>query len=1214
MKKKIALLLAVVLVVAVFGLVVAACDSGGLSDDTLQVLLTEVSKYHRNDPKKTDANFSVIGKISTLTDDGEVEVDISWKSSSDKVTISSEMNGTGFYTVTIPDRTTLTEDLEYTLTATLVDAGGTEYKNSDGDVYSVSFERIVTKYNAETEIVDTLTTGNYKIIMRDEVNDKTWYAKGDISLGYYLAITDDKTDASVFTVTVDNGQYTIQVGGKYLEAYKSGSFVDLRLVDAPSTSNDVLPFTWNQLYKTFYIDNDGITQFLGVNYSTGTTTLYRKAIGASKIDYIAGDTNFPIHFVATDEQGGVDQSSKYGIKQATQYEADTDYYLGLYNTNFEKWYFFAGDMNNFYYEVSSNKDKAAVVVLEEQGDGFYIKVKSTGKYLTLGPRDGDYSKSTLSLDDTASTVWKYDETTKCFTTELTNGTNTYKFYLGNYGNNNELSGLATFYDGNYPALLGDIVAASEATTPDSQGGDVGGGDDGDESTFTFGAWTEGKEGEVYLQVTVDDVTYFVTGSMGDTYYLATSQDATKAGKFTVAVSGDGYTIKTPDNKFLEAIFKTNSSNASNPYIDIKLNSTQTDGCIWKWDATLKTFTMQGIGDFTSYTAYLGLFKQNGSLKRQSVGASSTYYVVDDNAANIGVTQFICQFGDLTVEGGSQGGDDGGDVDVPERPTDTVAVSIKSTDLQILDNSQDSAYNKYKGDQTVGDFTINIAGIMVNTMTKPADVGVVQFKNNDGTLKITGKFTTLYIVGYCTKVYSEKTFIVTVDGTAVAAEKYVGATETGDYADFQNSCYKITLLVTLDMSEAKEVVVKSNGGGAFYATEVTFFGEGGGSQGGGGGDVDPDPTPSDEPEHITGLTIEQFLGDQKPSAGYLAIYELEGVWVPTGNSGDKYGNGLLVDPETGKSIVIYGLADSVSACVWDSTTQKYTFTNPQKYQDLLTQMQPGDKIKVGGVWESGYGGELKAYFISREEVKANLIYEITTDIDAEKGSVSLSKESGFIYGDEVTVTVNVNEGVQIVDVKFNDEVVKAEADGKTFKVTVAVGPNKLVVTLAAEGEKVTKTITIDFTSKSTNLKDTIGFTANTAQPFEFGDDVTTLQLQGYNIKKASGADKDEYAYIMMNKSAKGSYVANTAAVPGYITKIEFVIPSGSSSKVTYYGTLSKTAVLEAQTTGTSLKGTGELITMEITATEEDQFSFFNFSTKDSSNNGQIAKIIITYVEA
>lgn len=192
MKKKIALLLAVVLVVATFGMVLAACDKGP-SADALQALLTEVNKYHRSDPTLTNSNFNLIGRISTITDEGEVEVNVSWKSSSDKITISSEMNGAGFYTVTIPDRTTLTEDLNYTLTATLVNAKGKEYKDADGKTYSVSFSRTVNKYDASEP--DAVITFNGTNVLEHGANFTDSYG----NLGYEY-VTWQENDITVKSV------------------------------------------------------------------------------------------------------------------------------------------------------------------------------------------------------------------------------------------------------------------------------------------------------------------------------------------------------------------------------------------------------------------------------------------------------------------------------------------------------------------------------------------------------------------------------------------------------------------------------------------------------------------------------------------------------------------------------------------------------------------------------------------------------------------------------------------------------------------------------------------------------------------------------------------------------------------------------------------------------------------------------------------------------
>lgn len=144
MKKKLALFLALVFALTIVGTVLVACNkTTALTDEQLTALIAGVRSYHKDDATVTNENFGVIGKATIDGEDGEIVVDVAWTSSSDLVTISSDISTTGFYQVTVPDRETLTEDLAYTLTATLVDESGNPYKNEAGETYSVSFKRTV---------------------------------------------------------------------------------------------------------------------------------------------------------------------------------------------------------------------------------------------------------------------------------------------------------------------------------------------------------------------------------------------------------------------------------------------------------------------------------------------------------------------------------------------------------------------------------------------------------------------------------------------------------------------------------------------------------------------------------------------------------------------------------------------------------------------------------------------------------------------------------------------------------------------------------------------------------------------------------------------------------------------------------------------------------------------------------------------------------------
>lgn len=155
-----------------------------------------------------------------------------------------------------------------------------------------------------------------------------------------------------------------------------------------------------------------------------------------------------------------------------------------------------------------------------------------------------------------------------------------------------------------------------------------------------------------------------------------------------------------------------------------------------------------------------------------------------------------------------------------------------------------------------------------------------------------------------------------------------------------------------------------------------------------------------------------------------------------------------------------------------------------------------------------------------------------------------------------------------------------------------------------GEKQAQTITVDFSSPKTGLRDIIGFSSTDKVDFTFAG----LSLQCLNCKKASSSTSSEYEFLMLNKG-NTTYLANTEAIGGYITKIEITIPSGSSGSAVYHVALSTASMLSNQTTGTTITISSE--DKSVSAKETDKYQFFNISITKAAN-GQIAKIIITYI--
>lgn len=180
MKKKIAIICCLVLVVASLLSVFVACDKGGLSDESLKALRANLYNQYKEDAAAQNESYKVLGEISGIDADGkEIKAGIVWTiEGTDKVTVSAEKDSNGNYTINVPDTATLSEDLSYTLTATLVDAQGNAYKNSEDAAYSVSFNRKAEKYVGPRAdaILSFDTTG--KITARGEEFTDQWGKKG----------------------------------------------------------------------------------------------------------------------------------------------------------------------------------------------------------------------------------------------------------------------------------------------------------------------------------------------------------------------------------------------------------------------------------------------------------------------------------------------------------------------------------------------------------------------------------------------------------------------------------------------------------------------------------------------------------------------------------------------------------------------------------------------------------------------------------------------------------------------------------------------------------------------------------------------------------------------------------------------------------------------------------------------------------------------------
>ena len=169
-----------------------------------------------------------------------------------------------------------------------------------------------------------------------------------------------------------------------------------------------------------------------------------------------------------------------------------------------------------------------------------------------------------------------------------------------------------------------------------------------QTAVVFTPITEAKTGTYKFGMLRDEWLY-ATGGM-DGYYLATTTNYEEAADFVISGNEtDGYTI-TANGKYLEIIPRTDGSKG----VNVVFNATQTEGKVWKWNDTIKSFTMVTTFNDTDDPAKTDEYFLGTQSNKTYKTISATY--ISNASSNV-----IAVYGQL-VAGGSTtpgGGDEGG---------------------------------------------------------------------------------------------------------------------------------------------------------------------------------------------------------------------------------------------------------------------------------------------------------------------------------------------------------------------------------------------------------------------------------------------------------------------------------------------------------------------------------------------------------------------------
>jgi len=310
----------------------------------------------------------------------------------------------------------------------------------------------------------------------------------------------------------------------------------------------------------------------------------------------------------------------------------------------------------------------------------------------------------------------------------------------------------------------------------------------------------------------------------------------------------------------------------------------------------------------------------------------------------------------------------------------------------------------------------------------------------------------------------------------------------------------------------------------------------------------------------------------------------------------------VSAEADKSEVVVGETATITAAInpnfMAATVGNITFESSDETKatvdenGVVTGVAAGDvviTVKAGG----------KSTTVSLKVVASVSQYTVTYSA-GENGTITSVKagetvvESGSkVDADtKITVTVEPAEGFKLASYTIGEGEADTSVAGKTsFELTITADT---IITVAFEAKSTElQTITLDFSAGYADIVST----ADASNVKEFvADGVTYSYL---NAQQNNG-------YLFLK--SKSGFIANKTAINGTIKKIEVTTTSGGSGSAMYYAQIFTEAKLEAHTDGTSQKGNG---TLTVESTEGG--SFFNIS-QVSSKNGQIAKIVIYYLEA
>ncbi len=477
------------------------------------------------------------------------------------------------------------------------------------------------------KVVETPETGKaYKFFLYQAKLDKNLYFAGTVSSSEYLETTDDATkavdvyleDASSVAEGAVRLYFMLEGEKQYIEIYKNSSNkIRHRIVAEPT-----MYYTYDETAKVYVATIDSKVYYTGTYNSFNT-------FSASETKYITGNNAANVgvsQFVAcfaTLAPAAQDVETK---EPPVEFEKPYKYFL--YQAKLEKALYFAGTVNSSGYLESTGDLNAAVDVYVEDASSvaegavrLYFMLEGEKQYIEIYKNSSNKIRHRIVAEPTM--YYTYDDTAKTYVATIDSKV----YYTGTYNSFDTFSASEIKYiTGNNAGNVGvSQFVAGFGTVVVKEVTPVAVPNPAMNKPYKY----------ALAQVKLEKVLYFA-GTVNSSGYLETTDDMAEAVDVILEDASsvaEGavrmYFMLEGEKQYIE-IYK-NSSNK------IRHRIVAEPTMYYTYDETAKVY----VATIDSKVYYTGTYNSFDTFS-----ASETKYITGNNAANVGVSQFVACFAEI----------------------------------------------------------------------------------------------------------------------------------------------------------------------------------------------------------------------------------------------------------------------------------------------------------------------------------------------------------------------------------------------------------------------------------------------------------------------------------------------------------------------------------------------------------------------------------------